>query len=170
MWVWIISIHILHVLKCNNPSPYRVLPTKMPVVCLQGFHVPISVIPLQVMTQNPLGKCVYLCRPCLPFFISHPYIQFCTYEGCGWPVGGIWKDTKTVLYCDLSPGTSRPLVHLHQQPKTPFLLGRPGGVPAWGMLWEILSHSELTADCQQVIDCEVYLRTWRIINKRAKVN
>ena len=41
---------------------------------------------------------------------------------------------KTVLWCDLSLGTPRPLVHLHQQLKTPLMPGRPGGVPTWGML------------------------------------
>ena len=48
-----ISIDILHIEKIDNPFLCTVLPTKIPVVCLHGFHVPISLIPLQVMTQIP---------------------------------------------------------------------------------------------------------------------
>ena len=50
-----ISMDILHIEKCYYPSLCTALPNKIPVVCLQGFHVPISLIPLQVMTQIPTG-------------------------------------------------------------------------------------------------------------------
>ena len=50
-----ISIDKLHIEKCDYPSLCTVLPIKIPVMCLQGFHVPISLIPLQVMTQIPTG-------------------------------------------------------------------------------------------------------------------
>ena len=48
-----VSIDTLHVLKSNNPSPCRVLPVKIHVMCLKGFHATTSLNCLQVMTQIP---------------------------------------------------------------------------------------------------------------------
>ena len=50
-----IAISILHIEQYRNPSQYTISPTKIPVVTLHGFHVPISLIPMQVMKQIPTG-------------------------------------------------------------------------------------------------------------------
>ena len=50
-----IAIYILHIDQYFNPTQYTVSPTRVPVMCLHGFHVPISLISMQVMTQIPTG-------------------------------------------------------------------------------------------------------------------
>ena len=51
----IIGIYILHIDQYTNPTLNTVSPTNILVMCLHDFLVPISPIPMQVMTQIPTG-------------------------------------------------------------------------------------------------------------------
>ena len=122
MWVTMIWIDIWHIEKCDNHSLCTV-PTAKSLWCAwRVFMCPFHWFPYKSCHKYPLGKYVYMYGPYFPFSFPIPITNLVH-----------MRDLDSQLKDKVGQkSTPRPLVHLHQQLKTPLLPGRPDGSSSMG--------------------------------------